>query len=939
MMSLPKGALLDDRHWVNVQTPVRVTFETLIRAFKKQQSELDKLKESQRSKVSFEAMPSKENLMAEVKASLLTEALSRKEGSELQATKASIASVKELELKLEDSHNQVEYLKQIVQHQTTAITDLNYRLENSVRTIEELHKQISTQPKNFDGVFEYVDKSMRACNEKMDESMRKINEKVHEIDAKKTDLRAVEDMLHETRGTDHIMSNLSRIDDVLSKHGGDINDLKIDVSNKVDKDEFMLLSSDLQDVKMKVEMNATLIESTAKKIIVNEISPLQTSLQSLEAANQLQELTLKNTSENMESTLKNTSEYLEMALKNTSENLEMTLKNTLENLEVRMKSKIEQVEFTVDNTYEQVSRQLNMLTEDTAKALSTASSSAATSSTNQAMLEQQSTYVQNMLEQQASQVKEILNKPYPTHVLPQLTSQGTEKEESSKPMQHTAEELTVMIEAVLDKKSDHHLSALEHHASSLESHRLSLTERHEQAVAEMKELCQVLESDLMIRQEDRLKNWYQIFDQKLEHTHSQMLSSEQASRDAQRRMGDISETVMKALNKKANQSDLTRLIKGGKIAQTVMLRENNNLRRTSTDKRKKEKTTKFKRNKDSLKENRMQQEGEGEDDEGDGNIANTSLSDTDEAFFESLEDEEENEYHLSNLNQEILSDRLELFKKDFDALKNVVQKLNQSVKVCNSAIVEKPTHDDMHVALTRIGPGGYFKPGEKSTTENDWRLAIRELGSELRNKIREKMGRIEGEQYVVDSLEPLDTRITQLSFHVDQKVDIQEINNLQSSVTTLHSRVVSELTGGMWLWTNRQLTQEQLIPWDTQVVNAAPSSLLWSKGSTSIQVKLPGLYSVKIAVFTNLPVAVTLCLDAEPIIVLQPESTPDRTSSFVNEQSNREEKYLLKRLRHSAGDVTAVTLDEPVSLPENASLTLRYQSAVASQAFIAIRKL
>ena len=43
---------------------------------------------------------------------------------------------------------------------------------------------------------------------------------------------------------------------------------KIDVSNKVDKDEFMLLSSDLQDVKMKVKTNATIIESTAKKSIV-----------------------------------------------------------------------------------------------------------------------------------------------------------------------------------------------------------------------------------------------------------------------------------------------------------------------------------------------------------------------------------------------------------------------------------------------------------------------------------------------------------------------------------------------------------------------------------------------------------------------------------------------------------------------------------------------
>ena len=130
------------------------------------------------------------------------------------------------------------------------------------------------------------------------------------------------------------------------------------------------------------------------------------------------------------------------------------------------------------------------------------------------------------------------------------------------------------------------------------------------------------------------------------------------------------------------------------------------------------------------------------------------------------------------------------------------------------------------------------------------------------------------------------------------------------------------------------------MPWDSQVVNAAPSSLLWREGSTGIMVKLPGLYKMGLSIFTALPVAITVMLNDEPMLSLEPDTGVDgRLSSYANVQGLREERYCLKRLRHSAGDVTAVTLDEPLSLPANATISVRYRSSAASQAFLSLRKL
>ena len=49
--------------------------------------------------------------------------------------------------------------------------------------------------------------------------------------------------------------------------------------------------------------------------------------------------------------------------------------------------------------------------------------------------------------------------------------------------------------------------------------------------------------------------------------------------------------------------------------------------------------------------------------------------------------------------------------------------------------------------------------------------------------------------------------------------------------------------------------------------------------------------------------------------------------------------YVLRRTRHSVGDVTCVGLDEYVALPGPAAVAVRFESASKAQGFVALRKL
>lgn len=62
------------------------------------------------------------------------------------------------------------------------------------------------------------------------------------------------------------------------------------------------------------------------------------------------------------------------------------------------------------------------------------------------------------------------------------------------------------------------------------------------------------------------------------------------------------------------------------------------------------------------------------------------------------------------------------------------------------------------------------------------------------------------------------------------------------------------------------------IPFFLQVVNAAPQVIHWKKKTSTIVVRVPGLYHLTIAVFTTATVTLQVYLNDEPLFALQPSA-------------------------------------------------------------------
>ena len=85
------------------------------------------------------------------------------------------------------------------------------------------------------------------------------------------------------------------------------------------------------------------------------------------------------------------------------------------------------------------------------------------------------------------------------------------------------------------------------------------------------------------------------------------------------------------------------------------------------------------------------------------------------------------------------------------------------------------------------------------------------------------------------------------------KAGIEDLGKLEVEAELLRSQVTGELTGARWLWTTGKLLKEGWVPWDTEVSNALPSSLVWRPNTATVVARPPGLYRLCVSVFTSLP--------------------------------------------------------------------------------------
>ena len=228
-------------------------------------------------------------------------------------------------------------------------------------------------------------------------------------------------------------------------------------------------------------------------------------------------------------------------------------------------------------------------------------------------------------------------------------------------------------------------------------------------------------------------------------------------------------------------------------------------------------------------------------------------------------------------------------------------------------------------------------------TGADWRGAVTDVSVNLRREISDKAGREEMVQMVRREVDGLKAGIFEVEKAMEEKADGEASMQVSSNLEVLTRKFAEAHSSGRWLWRSGKLLRGGAIPWEVQVNNAAPQSLLWKTDSDIITCTAPGLYEVTVGVFTQNPAGVDLCMNGEPIVTMEPTDVGGGGGGgggggvLVKENTGLE--HIKKRHRHSAGDITSVAINEIVALPPNATISVRFDSSTRAQGFLSVRKM
>jgi len=221
-------------------------------------------------------------------------------------------------------------------------------------------------------------------------------------------------------------------------------------------------------------------------------------------------------------------------------------------------------------------------------------------------------------------------------------------------------------------------------------------------------------------------------------------------------------------------------------------------------------------------------------------------------------------------------------------------------------------------------------------TGAEWRSAVSDVSINLRREMADKANREEMIQYIRRELDALNQNLADVSQETSQKCPTEFAAQVNADLENLTKKFAEAHSSARWLWRSGKVCRGGFVPWEVQVQNACPQSLLWKPDCDSITCTAPGLYHVQLGVFTQNPAGVQLCVNGEPVISLEPT---EGGGAAVNLSKDTSAEHIKRRNRHSAGDITAIMIDEVVALPPNALVGVRYDSGTRAQGFISVRKM
>ncbi|RHY30149.1 hypothetical protein DYB32_004620 [Aphanomyces invadans] len=174
---------------------------------------------------------------------------------------------------------------------------------------------------------------------------------------------------------------------------------------------------------------------------------------------------------------------------------------------------------------------------------------------------------------------------------------------------------------------------------------------------------------------------------------------------------------------------------------------------------------------------------------------------------------------------------------------------------------------------------------------------------------------------------------------IHTKADDGDVQALVDDVTGLRKQLRGELCTG-------RPTDRHTIAWTVQVVNTNPDVFAWEKGSDHVTAIVPGLYQLQASFFTDYAPTLQVLVNGEPAFVVQGLAVHERSRRVMTTCVRRREKGdalgphgQRRRRRHTAGNVTGISLCDFLALPPRATVSVTYDIDERAQGFLTLRKL
>jgi len=163
---------------------------------------------------------------------------------------------------------------------------------------------------------------------------------------------------------------------------------------------------------------------------------------------------------------------------------------------------------------------------------------------------------------------------------------------------------------------------------------------------------------------------------------------------------------------------------------------------------------------------------------------------------------------------------------------------------------------------------------------------------------------------------------------VEKCISEGQLKSALNDQALINEALCAENTVGRWVWKSGELHHKEQVPWEVQAVNTCPDNFLWEKNKTSIITVAPGLYEIKLGFYSKKQPFVQVFVNGEPILSVQ------QGQSQTNAQANKVGTVG----KHSAGNVTGLTLLDFITLPARARVALTFFCESHGEGFLSLRK-